>query len=358
MRIRRTTQVEHFSVHARGMAAKLVCQPRLADARLAAQRDAAAVAGQHRGPVRVERRALARPPDVGAERADTFQPRLGAARRRHAPQPHRLRHTPQFALAVRLTAEIALHDPPGGVAHHQRVGVSRRLHPRGDVGCVTLREVLLARAAADRADDNAAGVCAGAHMQVHAVHARRALAQRQHAAQDVEPATHRAPRVVFMRSRESEVDQHAVAEVLRDVPVVARHRFGAHPLVVGEQVAQVFGVERLRQRGRADDVAHQDRDLAALAGAGGAGRGVERLAASAAKARRVSVREPAIRTVHLARPAGRFVAQRACQAAFSSARIFSARATRSAGSTPGCCAMTAVACGPACSVGRAAARLG
>ena len=191
-------------------------------------------------------------------------------------------------------------------------GAAAGLHPRPDVRHLAVGEVLLPHAGADGADVDAPGVHAGAHAHLPAAGPRRAAVERLHAGEDVEPAAHGAPDVVLVRLREAEIDQHAVAQVLRDVAVVAGDRLGAHPLVFGEQLVQVLGVERLRQLGRADQVAHQHGELAPLADADRRG---ERPSAAAAEARRRAAGEAAVdAAAHRAAPCGRALLRQVCRA--------------------------------------------
>ena len=52
----------------------------------------------------------------------------------------------------------------------------------------------------------------------------------------------------------------------------ARNGTGGDLLVLRDEVAPLLGVELLRESGRADEVAKEHRELAALAGVGGRGR--------------------------------------------------------------------------------------
>ncbi len=65
-----------------------------------------------------------------------------------------------------------------------------------------------------------------------------------------------------MRLRVAEIGEHAVAEEFGDISVEPRNRAGAGVLVALDQIAHVLGIERGGKRGRADEVAEQDGDLA------------------------------------------------------------------------------------------------
>jgi predicted RNase H-like HicB family nuclease len=75
-----------------------------------------------------------------------------------------------------------------------------------------------------------------------------------------------------VRLRVAEVGEDAVTQVLRDMPTDALDGTGGCALVRAHDLAQVLGVERRPQLGRADEVAEQDGELPALA-RGGAGVG-------------------------------------------------------------------------------------
>jgi hypothetical protein len=101
--------------------------------------------------------------------------------------------------------------------------------------------------------------------------------------EDHEPGVHGAPGVVLVCARVAEVRDHAVADVPGHVAVETLDRAHARVLVAGEDLAEVLRVERLDQRGGADEVAEQRRHVAPLGGVlGGRGRPVLEPAATAA----------------------------------------------------------------------------
>ena len=80
----------------------------------------------------------------------------------------------------------------------------------------------------------------------------------------LQPRPHRPLRVILVRLRITEVDQHTVAHVLRDEPAEALHGLGDALLVGGNDLAQVLGVHARRECRRTDEVREHHRDLAAL----------------------------------------------------------------------------------------------
>ena len=69
-----------------------------------------------------------------------------------------------------------------------------------------------------------------------------------------------------MRLRVAEINEHAVAHVLRHEPAEALHSLGDAFLIGGNHFAQVLRVHASRECRRADQVREHHRDLAALGG--------------------------------------------------------------------------------------------
>src|SRR5262249_50839268 len=72
-------------------------------------------------------------------------------------------------------------------------------------------------------------------------------------------------RVVLARGGPAEVDEQAIAEFPGEVAAEAPDGAGGGLLVLREEAALLLGVELLRERRRADQVAEEHRQLAALA---------------------------------------------------------------------------------------------
>ena len=81
-----------------------------------------------------------------------------------------------------------------------------------------------------------------------------------------QPGPHRALGVVLMGLRIAEIDEHAVAHVLRDEAAEALHGLGDALLIGRNDLAQVLGVHTRRECRRTDEVREHHRDLAALGG--------------------------------------------------------------------------------------------
>jgi hypothetical protein len=95
--------------------------------------------------------------------------------------------------------------------------------------------------------------------------------ERHQRVHDRQAGTDRAFRIILAGGGPAEVDEQPIAEVLGDVAAEARDGAGGGLLVLRDEVAPVLGVELLRERRRADQVAEQHRQLAALADFGGVG---------------------------------------------------------------------------------------
>ena len=90
----------------------------------------------------------------------------------------------------------------------------------------------------------------------------------------------RARRVILVRPGKTEGRQNAVAKEFRDKAVIARQHARAGVLIGADDLVHVLGIEPRRQRGRADEVAEHDGELAPLGGVNDdrrGERGVQRL---------------------------------------------------------------------------------
>ncbi len=115
-------------------------------------------------------------------------------------------------------------------------------------------------------DHHRPGVHPDAHGQARRVGGGECGVERRHRVDDCESRANGALGIVLARGRPAEVDEQPIAEVLGDVAAEARDRARCGLLVLRDDVAPFLGVELLRERRRADQVAEQNRQLAALAG--------------------------------------------------------------------------------------------
>jgi hypothetical protein len=75
---------------------------------------------------------------------------------------------------------------------------------------------------------------------------------------------YRALRVILVRLRITEIDQHPVAHVFGDKAAEPRSRSRGAAVVGTDDLAQILGIKALRQRRRAHQIAEQHRQLPPL----------------------------------------------------------------------------------------------
>ena len=161
---------------------------------------------------------------------------------------------------TRLTA-LTRKQPSRRLCNHRAPRPGERLQPRGQIGGLAHDRLFLRRALPDDiANHHDAGGDADANLQTLL---RGRVELRDHS-DDIEPGPDRALGVFLMGAREAEIGQHAVAHEFGDETVIARDRARTGVLVGANDLAHVLGIKSCRHRGRADEVAKHDRELAAL----------------------------------------------------------------------------------------------
>jgi hypothetical protein len=98
-------------------------------------------------------------------------------------------------------------------------------------------------AAANGANHYQSSMDPEAHGDAHPVTLLQVRIEGLHGADNAETSTHGALRVVFMRLGIAKVDEQAVTEVLRNVPIQALDDLSTGALVGAHDLPQVFGVE-------------------------------------------------------------------------------------------------------------------
>ena len=257
LRVRRRAAFEPRVGHRRQVLVQLVDEARFSDPRLAEDDDGLPLAVRRPLPAIDERSNLDVAPDEARQvsRRDG-EPAAYPARLHDAVERHRLAHAFQL-----LRPTVLDHEQPAdqalrrGGAHH-RVGVGGALDPCRDVRRVPEHRTTVP-------DDDRPGVHPDPHGERRP--GREGRIQRPHRVENRETRTDRSFGVVLPRGRPAKVHEEPVAEVLRHVAAEARHRGGGRPMVRLDHVAPLLGVELLRQRRRADQVAEQHGELAALA---------------------------------------------------------------------------------------------
>ena len=153
----------------------------------------------------------------------------------------------------------------------QGIGRREALQTGGEVGGLAQGQLFLPGAASDLTHHDQPGVDPQAHGQLHAPLLRQAGIELPQGLDDAQPGPHRPLRVILMRQGVAEVDQQAIAEILRDMPLKAGDHLGAGVLIGPHHLAEVFRVELTGEGGRVHQVTEQHRELAAF-GVRGSGR--------------------------------------------------------------------------------------
>jgi hypothetical protein len=281
--VRRRAAFEPRMGHHRQVLVELVDEARLPDPCLAEDDDGLPLAVLRPPPALAEGRQL----DLAADEARQAargdgEPAAYSARLHDPVERHRLAHALQH-----LRPAVFDHEHPGHQAlrrggDHHRVGLGRTLHARRDVRRLT-EDLAAVR------DHHRTGMEADAHGQARPVPRGEGGVERPHGVHDRQGRPERPFRVILARGGPAEVDEQTIAEFPGDVAAEARDGAGGGLLVLREEVAPLLGVELLRERRRAHQVAEEHRQLAALAGRHhGVGRGRRRRRAG----RRRHGREP------------------------------------------------------------------
>jgi hypothetical protein len=105
------------------------------------------------------------------------------------------------------------------------------LQAGGDVGGLAERQLLLPGATPHLAHHHQPGMAPQAHAQAHPPLPLQTGIELRHRLHDAQPGPHRPLRVILMRLRIAEVDQEPIAQILRDMPLVASDHFGAGLLI-------------------------------------------------------------------------------------------------------------------------------
>ena len=182
-----------------------------------------------------------------------------AAPSKDAEDLHRSGEASQRSGAEILDSELAADQLPRFIADGECVRAGFRLNARRDVRRLAQCELFAAHARADIADHDETGMNADAD-----VRSFPAGTNALDPLQQVESRMHGARGIVFVRHWISEVRQHAVTQVLRDVTLVVTDDLGACRLILRVELAQFFGVEAFGQRRGADNVGEEDGEMTPL----------------------------------------------------------------------------------------------
>ena len=286
-------------------------QPRLADPGLAREQHHLTVALARPEPALHQDRELVGAPDQRRDvaAAKRLEAAFGAA------LPADLEHRDRFGEPLeRLGPEVgqreqAADQAPGARGDHHRAGFGERLEPRREVRGLAEHRLLLRGALPDElAHQHLAGRDADPRRERH-VAADGELGDRFG---QLQTGTHGALGIVLVRARKAEVGEHPVAQEAGDVPAPALHDLAAAVAVGAHQRAHVLGIEAAGERGRADEVAEQHRQMAALGAARALARSGCRGRLGRAKSMAALGAEPGVR--HGRRAAGGTAGDQGCAA--------------------------------------------
>ena len=170
------------------------------------------------------------------------------ARPHHAVQRHRLAHALESLRTEVCDYEHSRDQPLGRCRDYHGVGLGRGLHARCDVS-------RLAEHLAAIGNHHRPGVDANPHLQTRSIIGGECGVEWHHRVHDRKPGANRSLGVVLARSGPAEVDEQPVAKILGNVAAEALDSAGGGLLVLRDDLAPLLGVELLRERRRANEIA-------------------------------------------------------------------------------------------------------
>jgi hypothetical protein len=120
------------------------------------------------------------------------------------------------------------------------------------------------RSTADLTHDHLTGMEAQAYGEGYPALPREARIELPDGFRHPEPRPHRPRGVIFVRPGIAKVDQQPIAEILRNMPVIALNHSGAGALIGPHHLAPLFGVELAGEHRRVHQITEQHRELAAF----------------------------------------------------------------------------------------------
>ncbi|MCX7363407.1 MAG: hypothetical protein NTV97_16355 [Alphaproteobacteria bacterium] len=176
-------------------------------------------------------------------------------------RPHGLGDTLHGLGSERGENEEIADQPTGRLGDHDAVGRAEAEETGGEVGRFA-DDVDLARdiVAHDVADHDRSGGDADPRRERSTAGRRQCL----HRVDGPEPRPDGAFRGILGRLGIAEIGQHPVAHELGDEAAAVADRGGNDIVIPAHHVAQILGVQRLRQRGGIDEIDEQDRELASF----------------------------------------------------------------------------------------------
>jgi hypothetical protein len=190
---------------------------------------------------------------------------FGVARGQQAPGQHGFGEAFEGMRTQIAEVEVIAQHGAGGGADDDTVGLVQGLQTRRQVRCFSDHGGFRGGSFADLvADDDWARGDPNADREFDARRPENRGVQVRHRGHDIEGGPRGSLGLVLMGTRIAEIHQDAVAHVFRDEAVVTFDGLGAAGLKRGDHIAQVLGVHRGGERGRSDQIAKHDCQLAAF----------------------------------------------------------------------------------------------
>jgi hypothetical protein len=236
--------------------------PRLADPRLAGEKDQLPLATLGLAPALEQQRQLLIAADDRRHpaRPARGEPALERPFAQHQVSRLRLAHALEGLRLEGAQREQVADELAGEFADDHRARLGHGLQARGEVGGVADDRLLPGRALADQIADNhetrGDPDAAGERLS--------AAAQPRHRGHDREAGAHGPLGLVLVRPGPAEVRQDAVAHKLGDIALEAPNLARYRVLVGPQHVPHLLGIEARRQRGRAHQIDQHHGQLTAL----------------------------------------------------------------------------------------------
>ena len=234
---------------------------RLADARFSRKQDDLSLTVNRLLPTIVQQRHLLLPADEVREVHD-----MGGETARclllahHPPDRHRLHGALELAELEFIEHEDVADEPPRRVGNENLIRPCLGLEMGREIGRLAYDGLFLGqRSGTILAYDDQAGGDTDPDLQfVRAV-------RRPYRADDGQRGVDRPLGIVFVGTRISEQRHDAVADIIRDQAVELVNRVGATVVIAPRDGVEIFRIERLRKRGRPNDVAEENGKVSPLA---------------------------------------------------------------------------------------------
>ena len=192
-------------------------------------------------------------------RSQGFEPAQNAAFANDAPRALRPGKTSEGLRSEIIELKQHADLPSRALGDHERARCGQRLQACGQVrGFADYPPLLRGTRTNQVADNDKPAGDAEPHIQ------RFPCRQTADSVDDGEPGADRPLGVVLVSFGIAEVDQYSIAHVLGDKPGEARDRIGDAAVIGADNLSQILGIEALRQRRRADEIAEHHGQLPTL----------------------------------------------------------------------------------------------